>query len=126
MTDGLSVANASAALTAMVASWAYEQLHTGGPGPSGTSNVSSTPTREAITWGSPSNTSNVSTVSSTDTPTWPSWTGTNGEVVTDTSGWSLATSGTFEGSEPLSASATMNTGDSLELTSASVSVPSAF
>lgn len=121
MADNLSAANANAALTTIVASWAYEQLHTGAPGSAGTSNVSSVTTREAVTWGSPS----AGVVSASDEPAWTSWAGTNGEVVTDTSGWSLATAGTFEGSMPLSASVTMDTGDSLQLTSISISVPTA-
>lgn len=121
MADGLSVANADAALSTIIGSWNYEQLHTGAPGAAGTANVSSVTTREAITWGTPAGGS----VSASDTPTWASWAGTNGEVVTDTSAWSAATAGTFEGSEPLSASVTMDTGDSLEMTSNTISIPTA-
>ena len=121
MSDGLSTANADAALTTIVSNWDYIQLHTGDPGSAGTANVSSVTTREAVTWESPS----AGSVSASDEPEWTSWAGTNGEVVTDTSGWSQATSGTFEGSMPLSASVTMYTGDSLELTSITISVPTA-
>ncbi len=121
MADGLSTANADAALTTIVSSWAYEQLHTGDPGTAGTANLSSVTTREAVTWGTPA----AGSVAASDTPTWTSWAGTNGEVVTDTSGWSAATAGTFEGSMPLSASVTMDTGDSLELTAISISIPTA-
>lgn len=121
MSDGLSTANADAALTTIVSNWDYKQLHTGDPGSAGTANVSSVTTREAVTWESPS----AGSVSASDEPEWTSWAGTNGEVVTDTSGWSQATSGTFEGSMPLSASVTMYTGDSLELTSITISVPTA-
>ena len=121
MADALSTANANAALTTIVSNWAYEQLHTGDPGSAGTSNVSTTTTREAVTWGSPS----AGSVSASDEPEWTSWAGSNGEVVTDGSGWSLATSGTFEGSHPLSASVTMDTGDSLTLVSVSISIPTA-
>lgn len=126
MADGLSATVANAALNNIVGTnWNFEQLHTGAPGAAGTANVSSVTTREAITWGSASNTSNTSTVLATDEPEWASWAGTNGEVVTDTSGWSAATSGTFGGSIPLSAPVTMDTGDSLTLTSVSISLPSA-
>lgn len=121
MADGLSTANANAALTTIVSSWAYDQLHTGAPGSAGTGNVSSTTTREAVTWGS----SSAGSVAVSNQPSWPSWAGTNGEVVTDTSGWSAVTSGTFEGSMPLSASVTMATGDSLTLTSITISIPTA-
>jgi hypothetical protein len=121
MSDGLSTANADAALATIVSSWDYEQLHTGDPGSAGTSNVSSVTTREAVTWGSPS----AGSVAASDEPEWTSWAGSNGEVVTDTSGWSLSTSGTFEGSMPLSASVTMDTGDSLTLTAITISIPTA-
>ncbi|MGH3201736.1 MAG: phage tail fiber protein [Streptosporangiaceae bacterium] len=119
MSDGLSTANADAALATIVSDWDYEQLHTGAPGSAGTANVSSTTTREAITWGSPS----AGSVSATDEPEWVSWTGSNGETVTDTSGWSASTSGTFEGSEQLSASVVMDTGDDLTLTENTITIP---
>lgn len=126
MTDGLSVAVANAALTNIVGTgWAFVGLFTGPPGVLGTSNVSTVTTRLSATWGSPSNTSNVSSVAITNEPEWTSWAGSNGEVVTDTGWFSLATSGTFGGSIPLSASVTMDTGDSLTLLSASISLPSA-
>jgi hypothetical protein len=126
MADGLSAAVANAALNTIVGTdWNYVQLHTGDPGTAGTTSVSSTTTREAITWGSASNTSSTSTVSASDEPEWPAWAGTNGEVVTDTSYWSAPTAGTFGGSIPLSASVIMGTGDSLTLVAVSVSLPSA-
>jgi hypothetical protein len=69
----------------------YVQLHTGDPGASGTSNVSSVTTREAVTWG----TSSAGSVAESNTPTWSTWAGTNGEIVTDISVWDASTSGNF-------------------------------
>lgn len=122
MGAGLSTTVANAALTAIVsADWAYAQLHTADPGTAGTTAVSSVTTREAITWGSPSSAS----VAASNSPAWTSWAGTNGETDTYISGWSASTSGTFGGSMQLSASVTMDTGDSLTLTSISITIPTA-
>ena len=123
MADGISQANASSALTTWTASAAYAGLAIGDPGSAGTANPSSVTAREAVTWGSPSNTSNVESISASDEPEWTSWAGTNGEVVTDTIYMSAPTGGTFEFSIPLSAGVTMDTGDSLTLTSITITVP---
>jgi len=120
MADGLSTANATALLGALV-DVAYVQLHTGDPGANGTANVSSVTTREAT--GGFSVSGNVATAA--DEPEWTSWAGTNGEVVTDISLWSASSSGTFGGSMQLNSSVTMDTGDSLTLTAISVSLPTA-
>lgn len=117
MGDGLSAAAANAALTAAIADWAYTQLHTGAPGSAGTSNISSVTTRVATTWATPS----AGAVAANGTlPSWASWAGTNGQTQTAISGWSAITSGTFGAAVTLSASVTMNTGDSLSLTSISI------
>jgi hypothetical protein len=122
MADGLSTTVANAALSTIIGTDANDlQLHTGAPGSAGTSNVSSVTTREAVTWGSPAS----GVVSASNSPAWTSWAGTNGEVVTDISAWSASTSGTFGFSCQLSSSVTMNTGDSLTLTSLSVTIPTA-
>lgn len=122
MADGLSTAVANAALSTIIGTdAAFVQLHTGAPGASGTSNVSSVTTRPAVTWGSPS----AGSVAASNTPAWTSWAGTNGEVDTDLSFWSLATSGVFGLSMQLSSSVTMDTGDSLTLTSITVTIPTA-
>lgn len=123
MADGLSTTVANAALTSIVGTNANNvQLHTGAPGSAGTSNVSSVTTRPAVTWASASGGS----VSSNGTaPAWTSWAGTNGEVDTDITLWSASTSGTFGLSMALSSSVTMDTGDSLTLTSLTVSIPTA-
>jgi type IV secretory pathway TrbL component len=108
-------------LGTITASAAYIGLNTGDPGANGTSNASSTTTREAVTWGSAS----AGVISASNQPEWTSWAGTNGETVTDISFWSLATSGTFELSMQLSSSVVMDTGDSLTLTSISITLPTA-
>ena len=120
MADGLSGTVANAALNNIVGTNANDvQLHTGAPGANGTSNVSSVTTRKAVTW----NSASAGSVSASNQPAWTSWAGTNGEIDTDISFWSASTSGTFGFSAQLSSSVTMNTGDSLTLTSVSVSIP---
>jgi hypothetical protein len=108
-------------LTALIADFADVQLHTADPGGAGTTSVSSVTTREAETWGSPS----AGSVSASGTPTWSSWAGTNGEEVTDISGWSAPTSGTFGDSIQLGSGVTLFTGDTLELTAVTISIPTA-
>lgn len=122
MADGLSTANANLAAAAAVgtnAGWA--QLHTGAPGAAGTSNQASVTTREAVAWGSASG--GVETTTSVGA--WTAWAGTNGQVITDLSLWSASTAGTFGLSMPLAVSVTMNTGDSLTVSSATVTIPTA-
>ena len=120
MADGVTAANANAALTTWTASASNAQLHTGPPGAAGTGNVSSVTTRPAVTWAAPSG---GSVAANGTLPSWNSWAGTNGEVDTDISLWSAPSAGTFEFSAPLSAPVTMDTGDSLALTSITVTIP---
>lgn len=94
----------------------FVQLHIGAPGAAGTSNVSSVTTRPTVTWGSAS----AGSVSESNTPAWSSWAGTNGEVVTDISVWDASAAGNFLFSAQLSSSVTMNTGDTLQLTTLTV------
>jgi hypothetical protein len=93
--------------TAPAALW--DQLHTGDPGASGTANVSSTTTRQQAVWGAPSSNS----MSLSTQPSWTSWAGTNGEVVTGVSTHSASTAGTFYHSTQFTASKTVNTGDTI-------------
>lgn len=123
MADGQSTANANLALTAITGTNANNvQLHTGAPGSAGTANVSSVTTRPAVTWAAASGGSQ--SMNGTP-PAWASWAGTNGEVDTDVSFWSASVAGTFGFSAALSSSVTMNTGDTLTLTSITVSIPTA-
>lgn len=125
MTVGLHAANLAHAwlnvlrgTTFTGAAGAFAQLHTGDPGASGTSNVSSTTTRSSITWNAPS----AGSMTLSNTPSWASWAGTNGEIVTHISEWGASSSGTFYFSAALSASKTLNTGDTLNLTTLTVSL----
>ena len=125
MADGLSAANAQAALNAMVGVNAgFYQLHTGAPGAAGTANVSSVTTRPSVAWNAASG-SGPATVTASNQPAWNSWAGTNGEVDTDVSAWSASSAGSYGFSAQLSAPVTMNTGDSLTLTASTISVPTA-
>ena len=90
----------------------YAQLHTADPGAAGTTAVSSTTTRQAMGFGAAS----AGSMALTTAPSWTSWAGTNGEVVTDVSSWSATTSGTFYFSTQLTTPRTVNTGDTLTVT----------
>lgn len=112
MADGLSTANLANPWLGVLAGTSfgsvastYAQLHTGTPGPAGTANVSSVTTREQVTWNAPSG----GAMTESNTPTWSSWAGSNGEVVTDISIWSAASSGTFYFSTPLAGTAVVFT-----------------
>ena len=120
MADGLSATVANAALNNIVDTNANNvQLHTGAPGANGTANVSSVTTRPAVTW----NSASAGAVTASNQPAWTNWAGTSPETDTDISFWSASTSGTFGMSMQLSSPVTMNTGDSLTLTSLQVSLP---
>lgn len=121
MADGISsyLANkylgmlGAAAFTAPAAT--YVELHTAAPGANGTTAVSSTTTRQAVTWAAASGGS----IAANNTPTWSSWAGTNGETVTDIAIFDASTTGNFLFSVQLTASKVVNTGDTLTLTSLS-------
>lgn len=89
------------------------KLHTGDPGSAGTANASSVTTRPTVTWSAAS----AGSKAMSNTPSWASWAGTNGEVVTHISGWDATSAGNFLFSAALTASKTVNTGDTLNLTS---------
>lgn len=96
----------------------YVALHTGDPGSAGTANASSVTTRVILAWSAASAGSKSIT---TTLPAWTNWAGTNGEVVTHISVWDALTTGNFLYSFALAASKTVNTGDTLTLTSHSAS-----
>lgn len=96
----------------------FVQLHTGDPGASGTTAVSSVTTRPSLTWNAPS----ASAITNSNSPQWTNWAGTNGEVVSDISIWSANTAGTFYVSVQLTLAKTINTGDTVTLTSASITL----
>ena len=96
----------------------YVQIHTGDPGASGTSNVSAgSTTRSALTQSAAAN----SAIAITGTN--PSFTnGGTSETITHISVWSASTAGTFLYSVQLGSSKTWASGDTLTLTSCSVSL----
>jgi hypothetical protein len=96
----------------------FVKLHTGDPGAAGTSNASSVTTRPSLTFSAAS----AGAVASSNTPQWTNWAGTSPETVTDISIWDANTAGTFLASVQLTASKTVQTGDTLTLTSCSVSL----
>jgi hypothetical protein len=97
----------------------FIQLHTGDPGASGTANVSSVTTRPALNFGAASAGSQAAIAT---LPSWASWAGTNGEIVTHISTWGASSAGTFYYSAALTASKTVNTGDTLNLTALTVAL----
>lgn len=126
MAVGASVTLANAWLntlrnTAYSVTTVYAQLHTANPGTAGTTSVSSTTTRQTATFSAAS----AGAMALSNTPSWTSWAGTNGEVVTHVSFWDASTAGNFLWSAAFAASKTMNTGDTLNLTSATVTFTTA-
>lgn len=99
----------------------FVQLHTANPGTAGTTAVSSVTTRPSITFGA----SSGGVITQSNTPSWASWAGTNGEVVTHVSIWDASSAGNFLFSIALTASKTVNTGDTLNLTSSSITITTA-
>lgn len=122
MTVGLSAANLAnkwldmLGATAFTAPTCYAKLCIADPGPTGTAggSASSVTTRVVMAWASASAGSKA--IQATF-PAWASWAGTNGEVVTHISVWDASTAGNFLYSFALTASKTVNTGDTLTLSS---------
>lgn len=96
----------------------FVKLHTGDPGASAATAASSVTTRPSVTFSAAS----AGACASSNTPSWATWAGTNGEVVTHISVWDASSAGTFLYSAALTASKTVNTGDTLNLTSLTVSL----
>lgn len=117
----LDVLRGTSAATFTGVTTLFIQLHTnaGDPGASGTSNVSSVTTRPAINFGAASAGSHSAIAT---LPSWAAWAGTNGEVVSYVSVWSAASAGTFYFSVALTLAKTVNTGDTLNLSSLTVAL----
>jgi hypothetical protein len=126
MSDGFSTTLANALLNVLegTAPTTYTtiwcQIHTADPGTAGTTSVSAgSSTRSSFTFGAAS--AGVVTMSGT-----PSFTnGGTSETITDISVWSASTSGTFLFSVTLSASKAWTSGETLNLTSLTVTLPTA-
>jgi hypothetical protein len=114
----LNVLRGTSAATFTGVTTLFVQLHTADPGASGTTAVSSTATRQALNFAAAS----AGSQALTGTTQWTAWAGTNGEVVTHISVWSASSAGTFYYSVALTASKTVNTGDTLTLTTLTVSI----
>lgn len=122
MPSGLAAAGlanpwlSGSAVAGLAAPWV--QLHTGEPGPAGTVNVSSVTTRLAVTWAAVAGgvLSAVATF-----PVWASWAG-SAETETNISLWTAATGGTFLFSVLLGTAKAVYPGDTLTLSSLSLSL----
>jgi hypothetical protein len=97
----------------------FAKLHTGDPGSAGTANASSVTTRPAMTFSAAS--AGACALASTF-PAWASWAGTSPETITHFSVWDASSAGTFLYSLALTASRTVQTGDTLTWSSGSVSL----
>jgi hypothetical protein len=96
----------------------FVKLHTGDPQGAATNLPSSVTTRPSATFGAAAS----GAVALSNTPTWASWAGTSPETVSHISVWDASTAGTFLYSVALTASKTVQTGDTLTLNTLSVSL----
>jgi hypothetical protein len=97
----------------------FTKLHTGDPGAAGTANASSVTTRPTTTFAA---SSAGSCALAATFPAWTSWAGTSPETVTHFSIWDASTAGTFLCSLALTASRTVQTGDTLTWSSGSIAL----
>jgi type IV secretory pathway TrbL component len=95
----------------------FIELHTADPGAAGTTSPASVTTRPAATFSAPS----ASAIALSNTPTWASWAGTSPTTVTHIAEWDASTAGNFKDSAALTTSKTVQTGDTLTLTSMTIS-----
>jgi hypothetical protein len=97
----------------------FVQLHTAAPGTAGTTGVSvGSTTRVSVTFGTPSAGVNTMTTSN------PQWTnGGTSETITAISIWTASTAGTFLVSGALTTSQAWASGNILQLSSLSVTIP---
>lgn len=124
MTAGLHAVNLANKWLDMFAGAAFTapattavKLHTGDPGSAGTANASAETTRKALTWAAASAGSKGIT---TTLPSWASWSA-GSETLTHLSIWDSTTAGNFLGSVALTSSKAVTNGDTVNLTSLTVS-----
>jgi hypothetical protein len=126
MTVGLSTANTVNAwlnvfrgggngVTFTAPATVFLQWHTADPGASGTTAVAAMSTRQAVNLGAASG-------GSIALSNAPAGTGVSSETITHISLWSASSAGTFYGSLALTASKAIGSGDTLTLTSLSISI----
>lgn len=124
MTVGLSTTNLANRILDHLAggsSWSqpaglYIRLHVGDPGASGTSNGSAVATRSQATFGA------AASGAIALTGTNPSWSMTGTETISHISVWDAASSGNFLWSASLSVAKSVQSGDTLTLTSCGLSL----
>ena len=126
MADGYSTSFANGQLGVLAGtapttySTVYIELHTAAPGSAGTTSVSvGSTTRASATFG----TASGGSISLSTQPTWTN--GGTSETITDIAVWSAATAGTFLFSAALSSSKAWASGDTLQLSSLTVSITTA-
>ena len=93
------------------------KLHTGDPGAAGTTAASANTTRNAITFSAAS----AGSMSLSATTSWASW-AAGTETISHLSIWDSTTAGNFLWSVALTASKTVNNGDTLTLNTLTLSV----
>ena len=115
MTTGLASGVADSILDALCRSVAwtdpaafYAQLHTADPGSAGTTAVSGTTTRQAVTFSAASG----GTITNSAAVTW---TAAASETLSHVSFWSASSGGTFLGSDALNSSRAVTTSDTFEI-----------
>lgn len=91
---------------------AYVKLHTADPGSAGATAASANTTRVAITWSAAS----AGSKAMSNTPSWAAW-ASGTETISHISVWDASSAGNFLYSVALTASKTVNNGDTLNLTS---------
>lgn len=96
---------------------AYVKLHTADPGVAGATAASANTTRAQITWSASSGGSKAMS----GTLSWASW-AAGTETISHISIWDASTAGNFLWSGSLSASKTVNNGDTLQITSLSLAL----
>jgi hypothetical protein len=94
----------------------YAKLHLGDPGEDGTSNAAAETTRKAVTFGA----SSGGVISLSNTPSWTSYPAA--ESVTHISIWDDVSAGNCLGSGATAATHTMQIGDTLNLSAASITI----
>jgi hypothetical protein len=98
----------------------FIELHTADPGAAGTTATASVTTRPAATFSAPTGTGPAQ-IALSNTPTWASWAGTSPTTVSHIAEWDATSAGNFKDSAALTTPKTVQTGDSLTLTSMTIS-----
>lgn len=116
MTLGLNTVNGANAMLGALPGTVYVQLHTADPGAAGTTSVSGTTTRQAMTLAAASGGARAASTQ----PAWSAW-AAGAETISHISLWSAASAGNFIASAAAGAPKLMSNGDILTLSSYSIS-----